>query len=824
MRTLPRAATGTASATIALIGNPNTGKTTLFNRLTGFNQRVGNYPGVTVERTTGKLKCSPSDRPITIIDLPGTYSLSAGSADEAVVLDALSGRIRNTPTPDAICCVVDAKNLRRNLFLVTQLIELGLPVIVALNMTDLAQAAGIEIDENELAKALGVPVVPVVATRAIGVEELCKALTESTEGDTPPAPVVFPEEVNVHIDRLVTRITRSSDERSIAPPPRAIIAQALLTPGGFHEHRLLLEYGDELAVSLATSRHQLSKIGFRVAEIEADARYAWIGGALARCQTSSKLRDISLTEKADRVLTHPVSGLVILILIMGAVFQSVYAWTAPLIDIIDAAFGELGVYAAGLLPAGALQSLITDGVISGVGAVLVFLPQILVLFLFIAILEDCGYMARAAFLLDRFMRFLGLNGKSFIPLLSSFACAIPGIMAARTIENTRDRLLTVVIAPLMSCSARLPVYMLLIAIFVPNTQLLWGITNTQTIMLLCMYFVGIFTALAVAFVLKRTLLKGESQPFLMEMPTYKWPSPKTVFHRVADRGKQFCIQAGTIIFAMTIVIWALGYYPRPASIAASYEQQRTTLEAEISEGFASLAAAASSDLGILEDSLATDIETLSARFAEFNQQFTDTIEGEGFEEGSEAYVAAVSAYQQRVDELTGSSPLGEYALAHYHLSTSTSAKLNEVDRREAGDYLRQSFLGRIGHFIEPAVSPLGWDWRIGTAAIASFPAREVVIGALGTIFNLGGEQDEGSSTLRSTIVRAETPDGEPLFNLAVALSIMVFFALCCQCGATLATIKRETNTWRWPVFAFVYMTGLAYVMALVTYQVAIRVI
>ena len=424
---------------------------------------------------------------------------------------------------------------------------------------------------------------------------------------------------------------------------------------------------------------------------------------------------------------------------MGVCFQAVYSWAGPFMDVIDTAFGWLGASVGELLPAGAFQSMLTDGIVAGVGAVLIFLPQILILFLFIAILEDCGYMARVAFLLDRWMGWVGLSGRSFVPLISSFACAIPGILATRTIEDRRSRYATMLIAPLMSCSARLPVYVLLISTFVPAQALLGGWLGLQGLVMLSLYALGVIVALVVAFILNRTILTGRAPSFLMELPSYKWPSIRTVFFRLYDQGKEFCISAGTIIFATTIIIWALGYYPRSAQIQQSHEQLR--------QEAASMA----------------DEETRDAR-------------------------------------------------------------LSEIDRLEAGANLRNSYLGRAGTWIEPVVVPLGWDWRIGTAAIASFPAREVVISTLGTLFNLGADTDETSVSLREKLKSAKTESGRHVFDLPVALSIMVFFALCCQCGATLAVIKRETRAWRWPVFTFVYMTGLAYVAALLTYQVSTRII
>ena len=494
-----------------------------------------------------------------------------------------------------------------------------------------------------------------------------------------------------------------------------------------------------------------------MAEVEALVRYGWIDTVLARSVKRSQGAVRSRSDLADKILTHRVLGLVVLALLMGGVFQSIYAWAVPLMDGIDGLFAWLGGLVRGVVSPGAVRSLLVDGVLAGAGAVLVFLPQIVILFLFLALLEDCGYLARAALLLDRYMRWCGLSGKSFVPMLSSFACAIPGIMATRAIEDRRDRLVTIVVAPLMGCSARLPVYILLISAFVPPTQYLGGVIGLQTLALLSMYFVGIFVAVVIAFLLKRTVVRGQSLPFLIELPCYKWPRAKAVFYRAYEAGREFVRTAGTVIIAASIIIWAMGYYPRSASIAAEFSAQRDAVQARYQEG----------DIK-LEDSTASGL--------------------------------------------------------HQAVAQAIQEEMKEIDRAEAGASLRNSLLGRMGLWVEPAVAPLGWDWRIGTAVIASFPAREVVISTMATIYNLGGEATEDSVALRTCIKNATWPDGRKVFNLPVALSIMVFIALCCQCVSTLAVIKRETGGWRWPIFTFVYMTSLAYVGALVTYQVAIRVI
>ncbi len=728
--------------TVALVGNPNTGKTTLFNALTGFRQRVGNYPGITVERKTGAIRHELGETQLQAIDLPGAYSLNAQSADEAVVLEVLSGHDPSSPTPDLLVSVVDATNLARNLFFTSQLLELGMPAVVALNMVDAAEAKGLTIDAEALALALGVPVVPVVASKGIGVDSLKKAVIDALAAPVTAQCPSFPACVCSELDGLCESVGHADGEcpTAGAPSERAALLQTLLDPGGHHEEQLIKRCGVRLADELAQRRQRIADSGESIVEVEAKIRYAWIervvGDVVKRVRPPRKPR----TEKVDSVLTHPIYGFVALIVVMTVCFQAVYTWAGPLMEAIDGVFSQVGAWLTAVLPAGPIQSLIVNGAVAGVGAVLVFLPQILILFLFIAILEDCGYMARAAFLLDRTMSKLGLNGKSFIPLLSSFACAVPGILAARTIEDRRSRFVTIMIAPLMSCSARLPVYTLLIAAFIPAKPLLGGFIGLQAAVMLGLYALGAIVAVVVALILQRTVLQGAAPPFLLELPSYNLPTPATVLYRVYEQGREFCISAGTVIFGVSIVVWALGYYPHPTSIAADHEAQR-----------------------------------IAARQSAPSPEFLDM-------------------------------------------------RLTEIDRSEAGNYLRHSLLGRMGRWIEPVVEPLGWDWRIGTAAIASFPAREVVIATMGTIYNLGDDQDENSIGIRAKLHSASWPDGRPIFNTAVALSIMVFFALCCQCGATLATIKRETNSWRWPLFTFAYMTALAYVGALVTYQVASRLI
>ncbi len=728
----------TKTIRVALVGNPNTGKSTLFTALAGVRQRVGNYPGVTVEKKTGTMR--HGGQVFELIDLPGTYSLAPRSPDEMVTVDVLLGRRDDAGPPDVVLSIVDASNLERNMYLVSQVFSLGLPTVVALNMVDLAHDRQVEIDVDALAQRLGVPVVAVQANRRVGLETLQAALAEAATGGTKQRENPFPASFQQHaID-----VAEWLNENSAQPVPHFLVERLLLDGDGYLESQLLNGAAAAGSQKLRAARESLAAAGFPVPAVEAMARYDWVARMLDGIARRPDNHQPTTSDRLDAVLTHKVWGTLIFIATMAVLFSSIFVLAVPFMNLIDAGVGAFADFVKNLLPDGALQSLIVDGVIGGVGAVVVFLPQILILFLFIAVLEDCGYMARAAFLMDRLMAGVGLSGKSFIPLLSSFACAVPGIMATRVIENRRDRLATILIAPLMSCSARLPVYVILIGAFVPATHYLGGIVGLQGLVLLGMYAVGAIVAVGVAWVLKNSLLRGATPPFVMELPSYKMPSLRTVAFRMAERGWAFLARAGTVIFAVTIVVWALSYYPRS--------------EDQVANDIATKRAAAQSD---------------AATLAEFNAP-------------------------ENLDHLTASL------------------------------HQRYSFLGRAGQWIEPAVRPLGWDWRIGCAAIASFPAREVVMGALGVIYNLGNDVDVGSESdrhrLQTQLRSARWDDtGKPVYNLPVALSIMVFFALCAQCAATLAVIRRETNSWRWPIFTFAYMTTLAYIGAFLTYQIGSRI-
>lgn len=757
--------TRAATVHVALIGNPNTGKSTLFNALSGGRVRTGNYPGVTVEKKTGRAEFH--GREFNLIDLPGTYSLAPRSPDEMVAVDVLLGRQRDEPRPDVALCIVDASNLERNFYLLSQVLELGLPVVVAVNMMDIAESRGLQLDLDRLQAQVPVRFVPVQAHRGQGIDELKQALASAAQASPTPIASPFPRQFQGEVRQLQQRTANSAE-----PLPRYLAERLLLDTSGYLATANLPGVTAELLAELPAARERLLKQGLPVPAVEAMARYQWAADVLKTAVQRPKERRANFSDSVDRWLTHWFTGTLTFLAVMFVLFQAVTLIGEPTNWVLDALKGFASDLVASLIPEGPLQSLLVSGVIEGVGGVVVFVPQILILFLFIAILEDCGYMARAAYLMDKLMVRVGLSGKSFIPLLSSFACAIPGIMAARVIENRRDRLVTILVAPLMSCSARLPVYVLLITTFIPNYRWVWGAIRLQGLVMFAMYLLGALTGIAVAWILKKTILRGPTPPFVLELPTYKWPGPAIVLHRMLEQGWAFVYRAGTLILLVSIVVWALAYFPRDPGV-----QDKTVLARE----------------GLLlqgQEILIKSREMVVAR-----QQPT--------EPGSPDFKALQTDLEkldaeikQKTDELEG------------------------VRNHIAGRYLETSYLGQMGKTIEPLVKPLGWDWKLGCAAIASFPAREVIVATLGTIYNLGDAQEAESEPLHQQLRDARWDGTErPVYTIPVALSVMVFFALCAQCASTLAIMKRETGSYWWPVFTFVYMTTLAYAGAFVTYQV-----
>ena len=607
---------------IALVGNPNCGKTALFNLLTGSRQKVANYAGVTVERKEG-VAITPSGKRVRLLDLPGLYSLEPATPDEQVTTDVLLGRRDGEAKPDAVVCVTDATNLRQNLRLVLALKRLGVPLLLALNMSDLARKRGIVVDKDALARELGVPVVETVGVRPSGVADLLGRL-------------------DAHWPAAMEHLAASPGHADVVRDHAEV-------------RRILAAAGGEA----------------RAGE--------------------------TMSDRVDRVVLHPVAGLLILAATLFLVFQAVFAWAAIPMDAIAAGIDTLAEFLRSVLPDNALRSLLLDGVLAGVGSVLVFLPQILILFFFILVLEDSGYLPRAAFLLDRMMGGVGLSGRSFIPLLSSFACAIPGIMAARTIQNPRDRLTTIMIAPLMTCSARLPVYALIIAAFIPQ-RTVWGPVQLQGLVLFALYIAGVAGAMAVAYVLKRTTMRSRFQPLMLELPAYHWPHLRNLAIGLWQRVQIFLTRVGTIILALMVLLWALSSFPAPPPDAT-------------------------------------------------------------------------------------------------------------------GPAIQYSIAGQIGAALAVIFAPLGFNWQISIALVPGLAAREVAVSALGTVYALAATGDDVANTL--------TPLIQSSWSLPTALSLLAWYVFAPQCLSTLATVKRETGSWRYPLIMAGYLFALAYAASFVTYNVAV---
>jgi ferrous iron transport protein B len=759
----------TKTLTVALVGNPNTGKTSLFNQLAGMNQRVGNYPGVTVE--TKKGTCRHDGGSFDLIDLPGTYSLSARSPDEMLAVDVILGHGEHKP--DLVVTIVDASNLERNLYLTTQLFDLGVPVIIALNMMDVAKNLGLKIDVAALERNLGVPVVPIQANRGVGIGELKRRILEVAERE----PTEFGPEFSTAFQTDLHGVTRQPGQTtSISilrlPFPAAFEAEVqgitkrlghefpsvlarrlLLDVGGQVERRIIETKDPEIAGHLNSARQRLAAAGFGVTSLEARTRYPWIRGKVDGCVQRPAVRPRTYTDRIDRVLTHPIVGTAIFLAMMFGVFAILFFGAKPLSAWISQGQDALGDFVRDWLPAGPIRGMITEGVIKGVGAILVFVPQIFILFAFIALLEDCGYMARAAYLMDRVMRGAGLNGRSFIPLLSSAACAVPGILAARVIENRRDRLATILVAPLMTCSARLPVYVLLTSAFLsPTKGYSWWM---PVLVIFGLYVFGLVAAPLVALCLKWTILRGETPPFVMEMPLYKIPSPLLVLRRALEASWEFIARAGTVILATIVVIWFLLNYPRVGPDGVDYDAA----------------------IDKLSESIKEPQEKIKEKEAALGEGKTDE---------------ELDALRKEVE--------------------STGDRINELQQEWKGN----SLLGQLGHWIEPAVRPLGWDWRIAVSVLAAFPAREAMVGTLGMVYGQGDVDSQDNEQLDRF---SRSMSKEEAYTIPVVLSVLVFFALCCQCASTLAVIRRETRSWGWPAFTFVYLTALAYAGAFVTYQV-----
>jgi ferrous iron transport protein B len=723
---------GVTVRNVVLTGNPNCGKTTVFNALTGLRAKVGNYAGVTVERKEGRLIGSSRENPVTILDLPGTYSLSPQSLDEQVARDVLFHRLPDVPPPDLVAVVVDASNLQRNLYFATQVIELGYPTLIVLNMVDVARENGHEISTELLSRELGVPVLPLVASKGEGVPELRERILLGL--NAPAAPRRFAELPPAY-SREVETLAGLLKDAFPEPEYRAELEAGLI----LSDERFLTSsagrYPENIRKEIQSARQRLETAGVDWRSAAIEARYVRVSSIQQTATHETAVEGDTLSDKLDRVLTHKFWGLLVFMLIMTTMFQSIFSFAELPMQGLEKGVEWVGGLVGTWLGPGPLRSLLVDGVIAGVGAVIVFLPQICLLFLFIGLLEDTGYMARAAFLMDRLMSKVGLHGKSFIPMLSSFACAIPGIMATRTIESPKDRLVTILVAPLMSCSARLPVYTVLIAACIPNKTVL-GFLKLSGLTMLAMYLLGIIVALAMAWLFKKTLLKGPTPLLIMELPPYKRPLVRIVLRHMWERSKIFLRRAGTVILGISILLWFLASYPKSSAIEENYAAQRQRAQAQ--------------------QLPAEDMES----------------------------------------------------------------KLTTIDKQEAGEKLRHSFAGRFGRVIEPALRPLGFDWQIGIGIVASFAAREVFVSTMSLVYNVGKleDTDEGTQTLAEVMKTQRRADGSPVYTTLVGITLMVFYVFALQCVSTVAIVRRETNSWKWPVFQWAYMGVLAWLLAFVTYQ------
>ena len=694
---------------VALVGNPNTGKSTLFNVLTGLNQKIGNFPGVTVDKKTGFCDL-PDGRHAQIIDLPGTYSLYPKSRDESIVFSVLADK-SNPLQPDLVVMILDASNLKRNLLLYTQVADLKIPVVVALNMTDLAKKAGISIDVNAFAQKLGVQVVPISARKVEGIDQLKNAISYANK--------VALQEDTIDVEAMAPQlIAKISEEMHVGNPYYALQLA--------HQHETIKFLSTAESDRIEELEHEFSFHSQKAQATETIARYNFINELLYDTVTKQETaQGETVSNRIDKVLTHKTWGFIIFFAILLFIFQSIFAWSAYPMGLIADFFVWAQSSLHALLPAGPLTNLLVDGVIAGLSGVMVFIPQIAILFGFISILEDTGYMSRVTFMMDRIMRKVGLNGKSVVPLIGGFACAVPSIMSTRNIENWKDRMITIMVTPLVTCSARLPVYTLLIALVVPNRNV-WWIFNLQGLALTGMYLFSLVSAVTVAFVMKYVLKARERGYFIMELPVYRMPRWKNVGFSMYDRAKAFVLQAGKVIIAVSVILWVLASYG-PGN-----------------------------------------------RFEQIDQK-----------------------YQQ----------------------PQYTQHLNADDLRHAvaSEKLENSYAGVLGHVIEPVIKPLGFDWKIGIALITSFAAREVFVGTMATIYSVDGDAEKMES-VQQKMHMAKNSDGSPVFTLAVAFSLMMFYAFAMQCASTVAVVYRETKNWRWPASQFLYMTVLAYLASFITYH------
>lgn len=731
---------------IAVVGNPNAGKTTLFNRLTGLNARVGNYPGITVEHREAEV--GAGGRTLSLIDLPGTYSLVPRAEDEALTVRAILGLVEGTPRPDALLYVLDATAIERHLYFLLQLMELDIPIVVAVTMLDVIEEDGKSFEQALLADRLSL-----VVERAENVSAALPTIARKLADASLPRAAPLSSDRSEESKRLGF-VSDESCERYLAEVATRE-ATGLLWPQKEDASR---NDDNTNVLDGAQRRYQ------QAATVAKDVIRA--PGLLQRASKSDVI-----TSQIDAVALHPRLGPLLLVVTFGVLFQALFSWAGPIMDSTSEIVGTIGGAFAALIPSSLplLRSLWIDGVVAGVGNVVVFVPQIFILFFALGVLEDSGYLARAAFLLDRLMARVGLHGRAFVPLLSGFACAVPAVMAARTIESEKDRLVTILVTPLVSCSARLPVYSLIIGTLFATSPKVLGIVHPGTLLMFSMYALGLVAAIGMAALFKRSILKSRTPDLVMELPPYRLPRPASLLKHTLGRVRIFLVEAGTIILALTIVLWGLFNFPRDAVAEAKAKAEVARLEAVAAE--------------------------LGAPGAKATNRPTDA--ATAFVGSDDEEKNAASEAVRKIEE-----------------------EIAAVKAKHAAARVENSLAGTMGKAIEPIVAPLGFDWKIGVGLVASFAAREVLVSSLGLVYGLGDGLDEESVDLRKAM-RNETYPGttRKVYTPLVGLSLMVFFVLAMQCMSTLAAVKRETGGWKWPVFQFAYMTALAYLSALVVYQV-----
>ncbi|NDV42351.1 ferrous iron transport protein B [Flagellimonas sediminis] len=732
---------------VALIGNPNTGKTSVFNQLTGLKQKVGNYPGITVEKKEGICKL-PRGVKAHILDLPGTYSLNTTSLDESLVVELLLNK-NDKDYPDVAVVISDVENLKRNLFLFTQIKDLKIPTILVINMADRMSRKGISLDIEAMEKKLDTKIALVSTRKRQGIDRVKELIADHKNLSSAP---------NVDAKRIspeyFERLQKTFPNEDLYKLWLVITQDVNFMP--IEKKRI------EDATSFATkSKEELKKLQHK----ETVLRYQFINNTLKETYKVDFQAAKGLRGSLDRILTHKIFGYLIFFVILLTIFQAIFDWSSYPMDFIDEQFAMASEWIKNTLPPGVFTDLLSEGIIAGIGGIVIFIPQIAFLFLFISLLEESGYMSRVVFLMDRLMRPFGLSGKSIVPLISGTACAIPAVMATRTIENWKERLITILVTPFTTCSARLPVYLILIALVIPKGTILGLSFQALTLMLL--YLIGFGMAIFSAMVLNKILKIKSRSLFMVEMPTYRLPLLKNVAYTVLEKTKSFVFGAGKIILAISIVLWFLG-----------------------SNGY-------------------------SEDFKNAEQIVNDRIEQEGLSTYSKNYIQNnIDAYRENA-LAEGIAP----EVIQDSIQSMTHYLRERAEAQEIASYkLEHSYIGRAGKAFEPVVKPLGYDWKIGIAVLTSFAAREVFVGTLATIYSVGSDEEE---TIKTRMAAELDSSGRPLFNLASGISLMLFYAFAMQCMSTLAIVKRETNSWKWPLFQLGFMSVFAYLVALIAYQILI---